>query len=212
MFFVLNDQFAGLKVQGQLYVKCVIPPKPTEILSISMEDFDHTMEMKICKGEQLTTKGNTFIGYLIDANTHQPIRRAYLKLRLMHPRARHIVCAFNIPGIGPHFQDTCDDDDYGASRPILKAMIDSGIESKAIFVVRYMGQKLNNERFSSYLEAAERVLQQHPTNRLRGEDQHFKKADNIPQTTTKKTYTQALGMYARGGSRGFDRSSRGGKE
>ena len=164
----------GIRVQGQLYQRAVVPPNPTTLLDMSVNELDKIMATNLHKGPEVRKDGNRFIAYSMDVNSHQPIRDAYMKLCLVHTRARHIICAYNIPDRGPQFQDFCDDQEAASARALLKDMIKSNICFKVIFIVRFCGMKLGAERIPTYLQAAKEVMKKFPKNALTGEPQSFK--------------------------------------
>ena len=101
-------------VGAEKYTKKVTAPSPTDLLKYTVQELDKIMEQKTMKGPTITEKGNTFIPYAMDVNDFQAIRDGYLKLRLIHAPARHIVCAYHLPGqdAQKHLNsDSCDDQD-----------------------------------------------------------------------------------------------------
>ena len=145
----------GFLVGSSVYKKKVQVPTSTELLELTPDDYDELMKMKLSKGPQMEVKGNIFIAYGLDCTDFRGIRDAYLKLKIMHTKARHIICAYNLPGVERHLlSDYVDDDDPGAARILLLEMLRSEIINKAIFVVRFCGEKLHGDRISSYLNAA----------------------------------------------------------
>ena len=158
----------GLKIGPTIYRKRIEPPSHSDLLKYSSKEIDEIMEIPVQKGKQIVKDGNVFIPYAIDAQDCQKISKSYMKIRLDNARARHVVCAYSIPG-DPAFlnNDSCDDDDHGAGKSILEAMQQSGISQKAIFVVRYCSKiKLGSERFECYVQAAKSVLEDHPYNKM----------------------------------------------
>ena len=158
----------GLKIGPSLYKKKVVPPDHTDLLKFSSQEIDAIMKIPIKKGTQVIKDGHIFTPYAIDAHDTQKVSNAYLKIRLINARAKHVVCAFCLPG-EPSFlyNDSCDDDDHGAGRVISKAMMNSGVTNKAIFVVRQCAkQKLGAERFECYLKAAHNIMVENPLNQI----------------------------------------------
>ena len=109
--------------------------------------------------------GNVFTPYTIATTDIDRIRDAYMKIRLNHANARHIVCAWSVSG--PRIyenNDYCDDEEHGAGKEILDLMLDNAITCRAIFVVRKCGVRLNNERLPTYIEAVQQMMLQCPEN------------------------------------------------
>ena len=169
---------SGIRVQGNLYKKAIIPPKPTDLLDLKVDDLNKILKTPTSKGPPINKNGNTFIGYGVDVSTFQQIRDVYLKLRLVHPKARHIVCAYNLPQHGPQYQDYCDGQEYGTGRVLLKELKNSNVLNKAVFAIRYCGEKLGNERHSQYLESVKRMLEANPYNTIRNEEQKILSKEN----------------------------------
>ena len=106
---------AGVKIGKTLYKKKVNPPDPTELLNMEMEELDRILAIEVIKGPVSKVADSVFIPYSADVGNFQTIRDIYMKIRLMHARARHIVCAFYLPGAEKHYnQDYVDDDEIGA--------------------------------------------------------------------------------------------------
>ena len=107
-------------------------------------------------GDVQTKEGNKFVGYTAAVKDHKTIRDMYAKLRLVHPGAKHIICAFYLPGQELHYnQDSHDDGDHGVSKHILQIMLQNGLVNRVIFVTRHSnGVKMGSNRFGTYLKAA----------------------------------------------------------
>ena len=166
-----------LKVGSNIYKPKVSAPKPTDLLQYSVEQLDKMLETPTVHGPVIPNKDSTFQAYAVDTDRIQTVRDGYLKVRLLHARARHVVCAFNLPaseGEEHLYSDGCDDDETGASAYVLKRMKESNITNKAFFIVRYCGnEKLNDSRFESYLAAASALLKLKPVNANIKESQVF---------------------------------------
>ena len=93
-----------------------------------------------------------------------------MKIRLNHADARHIVCAWSVPGTKKYMTiDGCDDDDHGCSQPIIELLKANKMTNRAIFVVRKCGKKLNEKRIPAYVDAAAAVIKKFPKNTVTGE-------------------------------------------
>ena len=176
-----------LKIGPTPYKKKILPPSHMDLLKYKSAELDQIADIQVKKGSPVTKDGNTFIPYLVDAQDTQCISGAYTKLRLAHARAKHIVCAYSIPG-EPKFlyTDACDDEDYGAGRAILEAMEASEMSSRAIFVVRHCGpQKLGQERMNCYIKAAQNVCREYPKNEILKKEQSLETIKRKPTVVNK---------------------------
>ena len=68
----------------------------------------------------------------------ETIRDAYLKLREQHGDARHIICAYWLPGNNyTVLQDYVNDEEFKAGKKLLNLLKAAEIYNRAVFVVRY---------------------------------------------------------------------------
>ena len=166
-----------IHIESRPYVKKVVPPTPSSLLEYTAKELDGIMKLPTMKGTEVHVKGNRCLAYAIDTDKYETIRQAYQKIRLMHARARHVICAFNLKGPDKeihHLRDSCDDGENGAGSLLLKALVESRITNRAYFVVRYCSQeKLGENRLSLYIDAAKSLQDLKPYNELLKEDQHF---------------------------------------
>ena len=147
----------GLRIQGQIYQKKVRPPTPSEMINMSLEDYDAMMMVKTTRGKKVDMDDSSFIAYTKAVNSHYEKRELYRKMRLINPGARHIICAYLINGSEPHYdRDFCDDQEPSAGRILLDWMKKRNLQCRVIFVACFCGQmKLSSDRFRGYIEAAE---------------------------------------------------------
>ena len=199
-----------LFIDGAPYKKKIQPPNSKAILSMEKKDLREVLNTPTSKGSVINKNGNRFVGYACDAENHKEVANAYLKIKLLHPSARHIMCAYNLPGIETYiYRDYCDDQEVGAGRKMLQILEENDITHKAVFVVRYIGQgKMGPKRFQVITDAVYDVLNSHPYNKktkseqkiMREEEKH-ESAENV----TGDRYGDQKGnrprMY-RGGRRG----------
>ena len=175
----------GLKIGSEVYRRKVNPPNPTDLIDYTVEELDEILQMKMLKGPEIRRGNSLFLPYAIDAGDFESIRKAYMKLRLIHTKAKHIVCAYHLPG--PDAQkhinsDSCDDNEYGVGAFLLKEMIKSDLFNKAIYIIRYSGQqKLEQNRMEAYLQAAKGLLKQKPYNEILGKKQAFEEKEEVAQ-------------------------------
>ena len=185
----------GIKVGPTQYKKRITPPTHIDILRMRSTEMEEIQKIPVKKGTVVQKDGNTFIPYSIDTNNTQAVANAYMKIRLSNARARHIICAYRLPGT-PDFiyNDSCDDDDFGMGRVILDLMKQSKITNKAIFIVRHCSKiKMGSERAICYKKAAENVMIDYPYNELLNVNQTVDTSDKAVkdyQAHTKKTKPQ----------------------
>ena len=215
-------------VGDRKYQKIVTEPDATQVLNMPLHELNQIMAMEINRGANPVYKdGNKFTGYSLCTNDPKTIAKAYMKIRLNHAEARHIICAWNIPGLRKYESaDGCDDQDNGASIPIVQLLTDNQIESRVIFVVRNCGKKLNAERNSCYVQVAKALISEFPLNPVTNTRQQildqvkstYANVVKSPPQTEPKTNQSAAnrggrrrGQVSRGRGRGVRGRGRGGR-
>ena len=157
----------NIYVGEKVYNRKVNEPDPTELLRMSIPQLNEVMMMEVEQGTVSYKNGNKFTPYTAAVSEYEDISKMYMKIRLNHAEARHIVCAWRVPGIDVHeANDGCDDDDHGISSAILEWMKTQQITHRVLFVVRNCGEKLKNDRIPMYIQACERVVSEYPENKL----------------------------------------------
>ena len=79
------------------------------------------------QSEDIIVDGSKFVAYSREVRTINEVNEGYAALRMKHPGARHIVCAFRMPNMmRAQYNDFCDDEEWGAGRILLKALGDNG--------------------------------------------------------------------------------------
>ena len=181
-----------LMIGPQKYAKKVIAPTPQEILQLSLEEMRQILSMSISAGKPVYEQGSHFQGFTAAVQTHQQIRQLYTKLKLTHADARHIVCAYSIPGTDLHHcNDYYDDEEVGTGKFLLKLLLDNHITSRVIFVVRYCyGQKVGMVRHNRFLEAATNAVNANPYNKFIAGDQQI-----MPRTDTRLAFTDGKPFF-----------------
>ena len=201
-----------LLIEGKRYQNPIIPPKPQDVLKLTIEEMDNVLQLQIAKGGRIQQGENIFLGYSVITDDIEIVSKAYMKLRLLHAEARHIVCAFNLSENPTHkLSDFCDDDEISAGRSVHKVFIDNKISHRAVFVVRYCGERLGPARFECYREATKAAIIAAPYNVLTGKrqeiqlDQDIKRAKNDRPTrplAQMRPLKLKFGGQIRGGHRG----------
>ena len=150
-----------MMIQGETYKKRVVVPKPSELILIHPESLQTYLELPVDRGEEITLKQSVFTPYAARVKSHKDIRDLYIKLKLIQPSAKHIVCAYVLKGEPEYYNiDYCDDDEPGAGRQIIEFMKRQRIEDAVVFVARkYGGVKLGADRHLCYTQAASKALE-----------------------------------------------------
>ena len=160
----------GLKVGTSLYKKQVTVPKATDLLDMTTEELDEIMKVKTLKGPVVRVKDSTFMPYGVDVKNHEMIRKAYQKIKMIHVKAKHVVCVYMLPGADAQKHencDSCDDGETGVGASLLREMENNNIFNKAIMIARYSGtEKLDENRHDAYIKAAKELQKQKPINAI----------------------------------------------
>ena len=158
----------SLKIQNETYKSKVRVPQPSEFLQLTPQEYDQIMEIKLQQGVKVSEQGNMLVGFTRPVNSFQEINQAYMKMKLKYPQAKHIVCAFKIPGEEQYYcSDYCDDGDHAVGRKILELMNKNEVNCRVIFVARYTdGTKMGPRHYAAYLEAAKNAIEQQQYNHL----------------------------------------------
>ena len=178
----------GLKIGADMYRKKVTVPSPTELVDIPLDKLDHILHLKVTKSGEITQKASRFIGFSAVVANHEEVRQYYMKMKLNYPTARHIVCAYSVPGNETYYtQDFCDDGEPGAGRRLLDILVQSNIDCRAVFVARYYGGiKMGLDRFECYEQAAQAALMKGPYNHILGIKQILRTKQQIQQQKDEK--------------------------
>ena len=98
-----------------------------------------------------TKKDNTFLCYSLAVTDPGQIQDFYKALKLKHPTATHVLCAYKLWNSKFKGTDNLDNGDYGGSRQLLQALDYTKKQNTCIFLVRYYsGQKLGPYRFKVF--------------------------------------------------------------
>ena len=158
---------AKLYVEGERYQNSIKPPHSTAILASEDNEIEEICATEIPSGKPIETQGSVFKGYVLPAKTIQEINKAYMKLRLMFPHARHILCSYTIPGL-PRclYEGYCEDKEIGSGRVMLDILKQSQLQCVAIFVVRiHNGPNIGAERFDLIEKVVINAIHTHPRNK-----------------------------------------------
>ena len=139
-------------------------PDDRVLLNLKQDEVDELKAMEIRKGKTITEGESHFTGYVCDVKTIDEVNRAYEYVRFHNFNARHIICAFRLPGpVFPEYQDYEDWDEHNAGRTLLDYMIDAELENRAIFIVRnYEGTHIGAKRFECLIDVAKWAVNYKP--------------------------------------------------
>ena len=155
-----------LAFQGETYSAKITVPTPKQLVDLTPEDLDNILKLPIESSQPLTKDKSIFEGYTASVNNIQQIRKLYIKMKLIQPTARHIVCAYKLPDQPAYNHNGyCDDGEPGAGDALLQLLSVNQLDNRVIFVARkYGGIRMGAERFQCYLHAAKSVIEEHPYN------------------------------------------------
>ena len=128
---------AGLTLNGVPYRKKVQPPSPQQLVNVEPQRMDKILRTTLTRGEDVKKDGNTFIAYTTAVRTHSEIHDLYIKLKIIQPAARHIVCAYWVEHPEQYYAlDYHDDKEAGAGRILMDHMKLNNMKNRVVFVAR----------------------------------------------------------------------------
>ena len=173
----------GLRVNGDIYKPMIKPPDPTKVLSYTEQQLDTIYEIDVQPGDPITQDGSSFVAYAVPVNSHLTVENTYMRLRLKHPRAKHIVCAYTIPGM-PRFkhEEYCNDGEIGAGKMLMNLIKINQLTNIAIFVVRTQnGGNIGSVRFEMMKQAVSNVMAHKPYNKYTNSKQELKPQEELEE-------------------------------
>ena len=124
-----------LFINGKIKRGHVQPPAPGEVCTARNEYGPEFNSFELLAAKPLPKEGNTFHAFAIRESTLLAVFLAYCKVRIQVPKARHIMCAYNVAGI----KDSCDDGEDHGGLQMAKHLRKSGSKNVAIFIARETG-------------------------------------------------------------------------
>ena len=163
----------GLTVMGTPYRKKVSPPTPKELINVPHEDLRKIMKMEMSKSSDIREENSVFTAYTAPVKSHKQVRDLYIKMKIIQPAARHVVCAYWVDHEESYYAlDYHDDGEFTVGRVLMDLLKLNDLRNRVIFVARrYGGVKLGNNRFKCYLDAAVEALEKGKFNNILGVDQ-----------------------------------------
>ena len=83
-----------LAVNGELYKKKVRPPTPKELVTLKPQKLNNILQIETIKGQEFVKSGSKFMAFVAPVHTHDDVKELYMKIKLIKPDARHVVCAY----------------------------------------------------------------------------------------------------------------------
>ena len=205
-----------MMIQGETFSPKVEPPTLKELIMLEPGELDAILKLKLNSGEKIIQDKSIFEGYTTAVSDYSQIRKLYTKMKLIQPDARHIVCAYFLPGEEATYytQGFCDDGEPSAGRILLDFLVTNNMKNRVVFVSRkYGGIRMGRDRFDCYAKATRLVLREHPRNELLKINQNLLPEEEVNRIRTKraeerkskqkekKTPTESLLKIGRGGKR-----------
>ena len=145
----------------KIFTQQIQVPSYGNLVKMSSGKIKDLLQTEVVAGKALTYEGNVFQGFTAETYNHSEVKEVYEKLKLIYADARHVVCAYILPGTQEFYdRDCCDDQETAAGRALLTWMKNNKLEARAAFVVRYCGpEKIGTQRFSKYIEVATAAME-----------------------------------------------------
>lgn len=145
-----------LSINGEPYVKSILPPKVKQILKPSEEMWDLAEEVDLVKGKEKKESKLHFVAFAAAVDDEKEIQAAYLKVRTKFADATHVVCAYRLrKGDSTFLEDYADDGEFGAGRTILKLLVQEKLSNVVVFMVHYYGgTHLGQLRFTIFQDVS----------------------------------------------------------
>ena len=149
-----GEQKDEIQIKGRtLYINKVpqkktflLAPKPADLF-VDRNEQDKLDKIKFTVSVDVEDSGSTFKSYATKLQSITEVKRAYIRVKQIHPSATHIVAAYNMKG-GNGFQD---DREYGEGHRLLDIISRNTYQNTAVFIVRYHeGPNLGPRRHQLY--------------------------------------------------------------
>ena len=156
---VISVERSKLHVDGTEYQK-LAAPTGREILQPTTEELTHQLQVTLKKGEPKYVENQCFVGFTACVKSIGDVKAGYVRTCTLSAGARHVICAFSLPGRAFHIlRDSQDDSEHGLGAQLLNLLEFSNIENRAIYVARYYdGHHIGAKRYDAILDAARDVL------------------------------------------------------
>ena len=141
-------------IDGIAVEKQVLSPQPIELFADRAER-EKRDKIKFATSDTASLQGSEFLGFAFKTGQLNEVKRAYRKIRTIHPSADHIMLAYYLKTTSG-FQD---DGEIGGASRLLKFLKENRPQNTVVFVVRYKnGKNLGPTRFEMIEQAAEQAV------------------------------------------------------
>ena len=156
-----NPKIRGTKlfVNGEILEDPAHVPTPKELFSLDLLQRDSLDEIPFDESNSCTLSSSTFKAFSTPVSSYRQVHQAYMKIKLDHLYATHIImaCAFLENGKLKVFN--CDDGEDGAGNELEKLMKEESFTGYVLFIVRWkLGSNLGPRRFKCILAVASDVI------------------------------------------------------
>ena len=128
----------SLYVNDECYEKQITPPTLKDMLLMNKMEKKEVNAMELVPGDSERVQTSLFQAFACQVKTLEEVKQCYMKLKMEHGSATHIICGYRIFGIRHHvYQDYSDDGEIGGGRRILGKLKAAGVFNIAVFVTRY---------------------------------------------------------------------------
>ena len=129
-------------------------PGPADLFPDKQEQ-EKLDKIKFCTSSIIEEEGSKFQAYALKLQSLTEIKRAYVRIKQLHPSATHVPAVYSIKSYDG-FQD---DKEYGAAHRILDVVTQNNHTNVAVFTVRYHhGPNLGPKRHKLYERAVTEAL------------------------------------------------------
>ena len=177
----ITSQKGDIVVNNQKYEDPLKPPNVKEV--VSPEDRKRIAGKNLVHGETQRNGNCLFIGYSMEIKDIEDVRAGYAEVMRLNPDALHVCCSYRLPGRNfVRLQNYHDNGEAGGGRTIFNMMKHSKMWNRALFVVRYYGNKhLGNSRFATMAAAVKSVVARSSFNKTIGKNQFIEEqTENRP--------------------------------
>ena len=145
-----------LHINNQPQKNLFAPPTVTEVLSVTRKEVERLDKIQVAESQMYTEKGSMFCAYASPVSTPAHVRDCYMKIKLWHPEADHVMMATVLNGD----YHSCDNGEDNAGIKLERVLEQRETkEDVAVFVVREYGLvQLGPRRFHLIREVANEAL------------------------------------------------------
>lgn len=147
-----------LYLNGELVQPIITPPEPKELFA-DVDEQDRMDKMRFTTTRSQGESGSLFWGSITKIQNVADAKRAYRKVRQLHPEKDKVSMAFCVEERGKLVTGSADDSEHGAGYKILQTIKDNELSGVALFVIRqYGGIHLGKKRFKHICEVSQGAI------------------------------------------------------